>query len=283
MTELLEEDARLFPTAEIPRATLDEEPERIGERERLTFGVTWEQQWRWRPNDSFRHWRSVLQQLGILVIVKRMPWEKCRGVSLYDQGLVPTIVINSEDADNARSFTLFHEYGHLLLREPGKCIPSPASDALQVEKWANRFAAAFLILASDLRAYIARRPPGGDLNDLTLQEIRRMATDFRVSRYVMARRLEELSFSNFYQRSKAALYAFDKRPAPSRKGGGAPSPEVSKVAELGSGTSMVIVNAVRNQLIDRTEAADALDLKVSQLAGFEARAESQRYKDRAGV
>jgi Zn-dependent peptidase ImmA (M78 family) len=77
-----------------------------------------------------------------------MPVEDARGFSLTD--IEPfVIVVNESDAPNAKIFTLFHEYGHILLNESAVC--NRDSDEIddkkikKIEYWCNRFAGAFLV------------------------------------------------------------------------------------------------------------------------------------------
>ena len=65
-------------------------------------------------------------------------------------------VINSKDSLAARRFTLMHEYGHILLKKGGLCVPqtpskSTASTIQGVEAWCNRFAAFVLMPEVEFR------------------------------------------------------------------------------------------------------------------------------------
>lgn len=280
VTDLLGEDTELLPRAEITLASLSDDPQRLANRERETFGVTMEMQRKWRPYaEAFDQWRARTQELGILVLLKKMPWEDCRGLSLWDQQLVPVIVVNSEDAYNARIFTLFHEYGHLMLRESGVCITEPTlTHRGQVERWCNSFAANFLVPSGELRHSVETRFPHIRPADWTMEDVQRLAATFRVSRYVMARRLKELGITDFYDTHIPELRRFDKRPERERVQPGGVGPEIQRLSEVGIGVAFVLLDAWKGRLIDAGEAADILSLRTDDLAPFEKRAEMKRSR-----
>lgn len=65
----------------------------------------------------------------------------------------PTIVVNSAEADQAKSFTIFHEYAHLLLRSAALCLEFQQNvDRADTERFCNRFAASFLMPEDAVKA-----------------------------------------------------------------------------------------------------------------------------------
>lgn len=276
VSELRQDDDTLLPKAEITRATVSDNPEALAAEERRRFPVTVDTVRRWQPGrEAFARWRDVVQARGILVLVMPMPWEDCRGLALCDgaedDDLVPAIVINREDAYVARTFTLFHEYGHLMLRESASCLEAQNDTSKgAVERWCNRFAAAFLVPADQLRQLIQQRFRIGP-SDWSMDHLRRAATHFRVSRSVIARRLHELGLSDFYVKNSSALHALDRMQPPQRQRedeAGGVRPAVRRFAELGSAAG-VVINAVRNETISAFEAADALGISPSSLPELE--------------
>ncbi|MHB8514712.1 MAG: ImmA/IrrE family metallo-endopeptidase [Dehalococcoidia bacterium] len=282
---MLEDDPELFPHATIPKAAITDTADRIAVRERRHFGVTMEMQRRWRPNDEpFRKWRQRAQDLGLLVLVKKMPWGDCRGLSLWGKDLVPTIVVNSEDSFAARCFTLFHEYGHLMLRDPGVCVEIQRRDqAGRTEGWCNAFAAAFVVPEDELRRAVTLRFGALHRDEWTIADIQKLAAEFRVSRHVVARRLKELNISRFYDLHGDELYKLERSPPRKTKDRPFPiRPEVLRLSEVGAGAANAILEAVRGEAIDAADAADVLNLRLDQLRGFEERAEVQRIRDAPG-
>ncbi len=279
ITDLLEEEPEFIRHAQFRQATISEDAEAVAAAERARFGVSPDTQRSWGSHaEAFREWRSRMLDLGILVVLKDMPWEDCRGVSLGDQGLVPMVVVTSEDKDTARNFTLFHEYAHFLLGEPATCLQaSDPSQSGQTEDWCNRFAAAFLVPGADLRQLIERRFPVLQADDWTPWHVMMIASGYHVSRLAMSRRLKELDITPFYDANKDELYRYDfqmkKRP-PQREGG--PPQAVLKLSELGVDTTLLVLDAVRGRLVDMADAARAIGLGVDQLGDLEARARQGR-------
>lgn len=103
-----------------------------------------------------------MENLGVLVFQFAMPVHDARGFSLVEDG-ISSIVLNSHDSINARIFTLFHEYAHLLLGTSGICNLEESSELhLDIERFCSHFAGAILVpkidllhheLISSIRAY----------------------------------------------------------------------------------------------------------------------------------
>jgi len=130
-----------------------------------------------------------VENLNILVFRFPMPLAETRGFSLTETN-PPAIVINSSDSVNARIFSLFHEYAHVLLRMSGLCLfeESALRENTNAERFCNQFSAAFLVpmdaLLNDERLAAARNP--SSLSDEALGAI---AERFRVSQHVVWRRM----------------------------------------------------------------------------------------------
>lgn len=82
----------------------------------------------------------------------KMPIENARGFSLADKNPY-SIVINLSDSINAKIFTLFHEYAHILLKQPGICNIGDNyhnyHNHKDIEKWCDKFAG-YLLLPREL-------------------------------------------------------------------------------------------------------------------------------------
>ncbi len=151
---------------------------------------------RWRDSfGAFRGWRSVIEELDILVFSSNFLREEAQGFSISDtQPWV--IVVSAKDSPSARSFTLWHELGHLLLRNGGICSGNDSSDEpvepLQsVEDWCNRFAESVLVD----RDLLAQRPEtDAVINRIPGYEnaLRRLAGHFRVSQQVALYRMRHM-------------------------------------------------------------------------------------------
>lgn len=282
VSEIVSDDPRLIEHLQLPTLTTNNNPENEATKERARIGVPLSTQLSWKQSESFDNWRDWLGRKGILVLLKTLPWEDCRGFSLADHDLLPTVVVNSADIPVARTFTLFHEYAHLTLRTAGICKLTSAGN--NVEQWCNLFASAFLLPAENLRAHATEVNPSAGVNhDWSLARLGRLATHYRVSRSVMALRLQKLGLAipNYYDKHKAELTAFEKPPEPTnlkikRKPGWK---EKRKLKEVGIIAASVIVDAWREQIVDATEAADILNLSLDELHGLQKQTEVQRVRN----
>ena len=282
VSEVLDEDPELYPIADIGSSSATDDPEEVATSERLKCRVSVEAQQRAGPNHgSFNRWRATVQRFGVLVLQKRMPWDDCRGFSLWDQELVPAIVVNTEDSFNGRTFTLFHEYAHLVLRHPGTCIAGPGTDDDTVERWCNRFAAAFVVPERHLRDVINRLFPDYRYRDWTESDVGRLAGRYRVSKFMMGIRLKELGISNLYDAAKYRWYWNDRRHKGQRelrrKSVVLSEPAERRVLrELGFAAVGVILDAIRREVIDPGDASDMLELPVDRLNHLYELAHTQR-------
>lgn len=192
-TELLEtESGRGELLLSIKKASLSDDPEILAMRERKRLAISLEDQLSFRDSyEAFRKWREALEALNVVVYQAQMPPEELRGFSLLDH-MVPTLVVSIRDSINARIFTLFHEYAHLLLDIAGICMPEEASlddtSTQETERFCDHFAGAFLVpretLEADRNASLVASQ--SYMDDSSLSE---MAGRYKVSKQVMLRRL----------------------------------------------------------------------------------------------
>ena len=90
-----------------------------------------------------------VESLGIAVFQLSLKQDKLRGFSIVDD-IIPIIGIKrGGEQVHSKTFTLFHELGHILLNEGGLCDFSTKT-TLEIEKWCNAFSAEILIPADEL-------------------------------------------------------------------------------------------------------------------------------------
>ena len=120
------------------------------------------------------------------------------------EGGIRVIVLNLRDATNGKIFSLFHEYGHLLLHNSGICdmggLDYLSREGKSIERFCNRFAGAFLVPKRALRDHqlVKSRGYSAYWSDEILHEL---AKSFKVSSEVILRRLVilQLADKNFYE------------------------------------------------------------------------------------
>lgn len=167
--------------------------------------------------DAMRYWSTLVAQAGVYAAQLSFPYREVRAFCLVESG-VTLIVVSSQDSPRARTFSLLHELGHLLLGGDAMCRPR-SDDRRAVagneEAYCNAFAAAMLMpgqefaddpLALSLRG---KRLELGDALDL--------ARKYGVSELAVLRRLTTVGYisESEYQRlhnERAEEFADEPRP-----------------------------------------------------------------------
>lgn len=227
------------------------DPFEQGAVERRAIGTSVERQLQWNAGDGFRHWRAIVERLGVSVYLQKFELADCRGFSVWDDEALPAIVINkAERSENAWVFTLIHEYAHLLIRRPGI---SDFNARNPTEAFCNRFAAAFLMPEIALRRILHEWPLRPiEWDDVTIREAARA---LKVSARALAIRLEELGKApeGFNRRFAGAGVVREREDS-----GG--SYVRTRLSEIGGRYTESILNALDRDVIDSVHASEALGL-----------------------
>jgi Zn-dependent peptidase ImmA (M78 family)/transcriptional regulator with XRE-family HTH domain len=110
------------------------------------LGITPSQRKRWtRSRTALGEWRSRVEMLGILVLeTSRVKVSEMRGFSLSEK-LPLVIVLNGEDSERGKIFTLMHELAHLCLRDSGICDLHDSRPHNDIEVFCNAVAGQVLL------------------------------------------------------------------------------------------------------------------------------------------
>lgn len=161
-------------------------------------------------------------------------------------------MINGDESEGpARTFTLLHEYAHLLLRAPGI---SDQNKANNVERWCNQFAAHFLMPAEQFKVAARSIDASGEWPDARLTELAEL---FKVSRQAVTLHLEELGFvkDGFYE---GKMVEWRKR---KRKKGGIPMPYPERqVNRLGVRHLSIVLDALDKRILSPLDAFELTDI-----------------------
>jgi Zn-dependent peptidase ImmA (M78 family) len=189
--------------------------EAVGKLIRSALRVDYGLQARWRePRVAFMAWRSRIEDLGVLVFqASLIESEEASGFA-YWADILPFVVVNRKDAYARRTFSLFHELAHLMLRQSG--VSDLDAEGLrraadeQIEVFCNRVAAATLIPRDNLlkEPLVSAKGPGR--HEWSDDELKALATIYSVSREAVVRRLLTLHRTTeaFYAQ-KRAQYAIE--------------------------------------------------------------------------
>lgn len=250
----------------ITRATAPEDAARDA---RLLLGVTIAEQAQWHDaRTALTHWRQRFEDLGHLIFQFGMPPDEISGFSLADT--VPVVVLNKKDPPSRRCFTLFHEWAHLLLGEPGLCYVEEgraAGTGDAVEVFCNAFAGALLVPMDALQGLDSIRASRFSLD----QAVEEGVKQFAVSRIVILRRLHTAGLidQQTYQQT-AARYVQQFQTQPKKKSKGGPAPSRKTVSELGRGFVSHVLRAHDRGQISDVELSDYLSLRLRHLEKVEA-------------
>lgn len=196
-------------------ASMTEEPEEVAKRVRAALGITAELQSSWRDKEgrlAFKGWRERIEAKGVLVFQSdKFSSDEASGFAIWEP-VAPVIVVSRKAThQRRRTFSLLHEFAHLLIRASGVSDLEMESDSkrppeeLKIEIFCNAVAAATLIPTSELFSHhvIAGHPR--DQSTWTDDELREIARSFGVSREVVLRRLltHRRTSVAFYQETRA--------------------------------------------------------------------------------
>ncbi len=263
--DIASETRRVIPRLNIGTAHLSQEPEEVAAQERKKFGVSISEQQQWRGlGEARRRWREHIEEHGIFTYMIPMPIEELSGFSMLRDEIGAICVNDREPTEGAKTFTLLHEYCHLLLRQTGI---SDENDTDNVERFCNKFAASFLIPRNALVDAIPDVPLPHDFSDT---EVRRLATRFKVSNRAMALRLEETGFApiGFYKKRTAPWdIPKEREPLTSKQ---QPSPITIRIKRNGRLHTSTVLAALEKKAINSFDASELIGLRPSILSKVEA-------------
>ncbi len=259
------------------KASLKENPELLSNRIRSLLNISIEKQYKWKDSyQSFNAWKESIENLGILVFqtthTSRIDLSVMRGFSISDK-LLPVIVVNSKDSTNGKTFTLLHEFTHLLLHNAGICnlehYDNPKDEKQQTEVFSNYVSGAVLVPKDILlkNQLIQKKGRSKIWDD---NEISELAALFSVSREVILRRLLifEKTTESFYKgKREEYLELYSKFERSENRG----FPPYYRLVLRNNGTafSRLILNAYYQNVITSSAVSDFLGTKLKHLPSIE--------------
>ena len=248
-----------------PRQPLEQTATQI----RNILGISLVEQFSWKSADiALKNWREVLEEKGIFVFKEAFRQPEISGFCLFDDEF-PLIYLNNSMPKTRQIFTLFHELAHLLFGTGG--IDKVKDDYfdflsetdLQIERFCNLFAAAFLVPDSDFDQRIQDFRYGVD--DYGILEL---ARKYSVSREVILRKLldrQEIS-SKTYQ---AYVSKWADESNSKRKSSGGGDYYSTQASYLGKQYLDLAFGKYYQNQISVGQLADYLNVRVSNISGLE--------------
>jgi Zn-dependent peptidase ImmA (M78 family) len=226
------------------------------------------------PDEFLEYLRGLVESTGVLTLKSgqhdSFPTEDCRAFTLADTEPY-LILINNKDAEIAKTFSLMHEFAHVLLRTSSICNDyatfSTRRTANPVEVFCNQFAASFLVPADSLGSHLTlgRTEVLGEENiDAVIEALVR---DYKVSRFVIIRRLRDIGLvdaSLFNE--KTAEWENDYIPPKTERGTFSLTTIIKK---NGVGYSNLVFDAYRQGKISRSRISQYLGFKSKHIAAME--------------
>ena len=225
----------------------------------------------------FKTLRRKAESAGVFVLLvgnlgsyhTALSVEVFRGFAISDR-IAPFVVINDQNAQAARSFTLLHELAHIWLDQSGVSgTPSPdtpQSSHDRIERFCNDVAGEFLLPAFALRTQPTEVDVGNKHNAANF--IRALADDWSVSEPMVAYRLNRIGLveTTIYRElveDYAARWQYVRRHQREqhRDNDGGPNPHVVKRYKLGNALLDLVRRTMRDNTLTHTKAAKVLGVK----------------------
>ncbi|MCI1279949.1 MAG: XRE family transcriptional regulator [Nitrospira sp.] len=135
------------------------------------------------PRGPLQNLTEMVERAGAIVIHSPMDGSSVSGVTMAVPGLLPIILLNSEQPSDRARFTLAHELAHLVMHR----FPNPS-----MEQQANTFASALLMPADDIRsAFMSGR--------IDLMRLAALKPEWKVSMQALLYRAQSLGFVTIKQ------------------------------------------------------------------------------------
>ncbi len=266
------------------KITLQTSPESAAKSERKKLGfesedVLLSKESKKSVRDFYNALRRKIESLNIFVFQTSMPIEEIRGLTLSDK-LPRVIVINSKDMIQARIFSLLHEYGHILLRKDGICIPQTIygnnnsnGNLQRIEKWCNSFAASVLMpqteFFAEYRKLAEKNMELGKIVDV-------LSSKFRTSKQATALRIRILEKNNSvsyqYQNVLNEIKKELVKSKPKKKISGGPSIIDTCISQKGRKFVALVLDSKRSKSITNSDVIDYLDLDLKHMKKLQEKA-----------
>lgn len=247
-------------------------PEQIGDEIRKLLGVSLSLQRTWRePRKSYNAWRAAIEGAGVLVFqLTGVSPQEILGFSIPERPC-PVIAINRKLSPNGRTFTLLHEFVHVLLSEGSICDieedllrPPQEQDA---EVFCNAVAAAALVPRDALlnEGLVAAYPPRP--REWSDEELSSLSHAFGVSIHVILRRLLTTGRTTaaFYAARQAQWRVFEQRPGPDSDDEYRRNMPQEVISDLGRPFTRLVLDSHSNSRMSLSDVARYLGLRAQQV------------------
>ena len=265
------QDLNLKFDLKLPKADLSSDPFIWAEKIRNQIGLDVKTQQKIKDSrEFFEYLREQIEKFGIIVLKSSyensFPIAEARGFCLVDKK--PFLIgINNSDTDNAKVFTLMHEFCHILLRISGICLDmenqetTNKSEIVKVETFCNRFSASFLVPIEELKEEVSKL----SFDDNFDQNILELAKKYNVSRFVILGRLvsNDIISQEFYlTKTQEWKEAFKNKV---KKEGGRRYSGKAELQMNGKLFSKAVIESFNSDKITYNDISDYLSIKIKNI------------------
>ncbi len=229
---------------------------------RRILAIDWDEQRKWKDSRiAFNALKEKIENVGVLVFqYPRISVTEFRGFSIYHKRF-PIIGINRKDSPAARSFTLIHEFIHLLLGESSVSNISEIETGYgpdeKIERLCNEAAGAVLVPAVELQTEL------GSSRDFSLSRLNALSTVFGVSRESISVRLYQLGIID--QRQLNVLLDIIKKSYKKTGKKGFVQPHQDFVSKTGKPITRLLLDNLSRGHITENDFSDYSGLKLKQI------------------
>lgn len=189
-------------TNNIPKFNRTDKPQDMARKFRETLKVTLDDQAKLPSTpDAIKFWIKRVGTIGINVSTHKLGEEDgVRAFSIF-RDFKAVIVLNSEETDNGKLFSLMHEIAHILIRNTGVCDLHRDS----VESFCNEFASQMLIPNETFELLVEHHKVTAENSETTSKTL---AYSLRVSRLAVLTRMltEKIIGTTLYDTLSAEEY-----------------------------------------------------------------------------
>jgi Zn-dependent peptidase ImmA (M78 family) len=216
---------------------------------------------------AFDLWRERCEALGIYVFqIDGVEASEMQGFAIADQ-LAPVIAVNIADFATAKTFTLLHELGHILLGMSAMVSFDgfiEVDQGPQSERFCNRLAAEIVVPEYDFRKNV---PEDWRLRDNEV--LRELADRYKVSRLMIALRLVETGFAErtYFFKKRKMLQVQERR----KKGGPTRTFVEKRLARFGKAFCHLATAEFQSGQIHGGELTALLGMSLKHLPELESR------------
>lgn len=268
----LTEDKVSAETLKSLRATarLDASAEAVAGKVRQAFGWDGSELSKWNTlSDALRGRKSAIENLGVLIFQTwNLEIEQARGLALTADPF-PVILLNSKDADAAKSFTAFHELGHILLNSSnGNWTLDdeiPFETTSEEETWCNNFSVCMLMPKAQFLRVAQSLSIG---STPSVESVGMLAKKFHVSRLAALWRLKSLTnidpkkFQGLFREFKANYLT-------SKASGGSKLSSLYRLRNVnGDRFSKIVLDAYHTEKITSAKVCDYLNIRIEALPSY---------------